>query len=323
MLVDARVPVRRRIHDHGDADLRRQHVADRVRLGAVRAARDAARRRAARADRTGRAAAASTPTNCGNRRRAAPAAGAQARPAASTAPRGVLRRPRRHADARPLQDDGRARTRSARRSSATNFAPLLDLDQHFMRSTRADRSDAGLHVLPARRHDPHRGAVQRDAGQGLAEPPQDLRLHAEGAGRGNRVRAPDRHEPGHLRASAARDRGRRRRADGVLPVGRKEKDFDHGIEMALARVLASPQFIYRIEERAGGRRAGPGLSHQRSRSGVAAVVLPVEHGARRGAAEGRAPGPAEGSRGARAAGAAHAEGSEAPRRWPTTSPASG
>ena len=30
--------------------------------------------------------------------------------------------------------------------------------------------------------------------------------------------------------------------------GRKEKDFDDGIEMVLARILASPQFIYRIEE---------------------------------------------------------------------------
>src|SRR4029450_2316470 len=30
--------------------------------------------------------------------------------------------------------------------------------------------------------------------------------------------------------------------------GRKEKDFDQGIEMVLARILASPQFIYRIEE---------------------------------------------------------------------------
>ena len=38
--------------------------------------------------------------------------------------------------------------------------------------------------------------------------------------------------------------------------GRKEKDFDQGIEMALARVLASPQFIYRIEEQPVGTRAG-------------------------------------------------------------------
>ncbi len=38
--------------------------------------------------------------------------------------------------------------------------------------------------------------------------------------------------------------------------GRKEKDFDQGIEMALARVLASPQFIYRIEEQLVGSRPG-------------------------------------------------------------------
>ena len=44
----ARVPVRRRVHGDRDADLRRQHVADRLRLGAVRAARDPARRRSAR-----------------------------------------------------------------------------------------------------------------------------------------------------------------------------------------------------------------------------------------------------------------------------------
>ena len=29
--------------------------------------------------------------------------------------------------------------------------------------------------------------------------------------------------------------------------GRKEGDFDHGIEMALARMLAAPKFVYRIE----------------------------------------------------------------------------
>src|SRR5437762_12285637 len=29
--------------------------------------------------------------------------------------------------------------------------------------------------------------------------------------------------------------------------GRKEGDFDHGIEMAVGRILASPKFIYRIE----------------------------------------------------------------------------
>ena len=43
----APVSLRRRVHAHGHADLRRQHDADRVRLGAMRADRVPARRRAA------------------------------------------------------------------------------------------------------------------------------------------------------------------------------------------------------------------------------------------------------------------------------------
>ena len=39
-------------------------------------------------------------------------------------------------------------------------------------------------------------------------------------------------------------------------AGRKEKNFDAGIEMVLARVLASPQFIYRIEEEPAAVKAG-------------------------------------------------------------------
>src|SRR5437762_2165008 len=30
-------------------------------------------------------------------------------------------------------------------------------------------------------------------------------------------------------------------------AGRKEGDFDHGVEMVLARILADPRFIYRVE----------------------------------------------------------------------------
>ena len=58
--------------------------------------------------------------------------------------------------------------------------------------------------------------------------------------------------------------------------------------MALARILASPQFIYRIEEEPANVAAGPDVSHQRHRSGVAAVVLPVEQPAGRRAARRRA-----------------------------------
>ena len=67
-------------------------------------------------------------------------------------------------------------------------------------------------------------------------------------------------------------------------AGRKGGSFDDGIELVLARVLSSPQFIYRIEEeppRRRARRDGPAalgqvLSHQRPRPRVAAVVLPLE-----------------------------------------------
>ena len=205
----ARVPVRRRVHADGDADLRRQHVADRLRVGAVRAARDPARRRAARAGRlAGRRTQRSRPTaaTAAGAARAAPArhrigGGGQVRPGS------VLRRPRRARRCASASRPRPARTRSARRSSRPTSRRCSTWIKHFMRSTRADRSDARLHVLPARRHDPHRRAVQRDAGEGLAEPAQDLRLHAEDRGRGNRVRAPDHHATWRPTPSG----GRRRR----------------------------------------------------------------------------------------------------------------
>jgi hypothetical protein len=39
-------------------------------------------------------------------------------------------------------------------------------------------------------------------------------------------------------------------------AGRKEGEFDHGIDMALARILASPQFVYRIEEEPANLKPG-------------------------------------------------------------------
>jgi hypothetical protein len=39
-------------------------------------------------------------------------------------------------------------------------------------------------------------------------------------------------------------------------AGRKEGDFDHGVEMVLARVLASPKFIYRIEAEPANLKGG-------------------------------------------------------------------
>ena len=66
-------------------------------------------------------------------------------------------------------------------------------------------------------------------------------------------------------------------------TGREKGTFDTGVQLALRRILASPTFVFRVEEDAAvqARHSAPG---QRSRAGVAAVVLPVEQHSRRAAA---------------------------------------
>ena len=59
--------------------------------------------------------------------------------------------------------------------------------------------------------------------------------------------------------------------------GRKEKNFEAGITKALEAILASPQFLFRVEEVAGASRRTAGLSPWRLRAGIAAVVLPLGH----------------------------------------------
>ena len=52
--------------------------------------------------------------------------------------------------------------------------------------------------------------------------------------------------------------------------------FESGIEMALRSILVSPNFLFRFEDQPAGLADQCAVSHQRSGSGVAAVVLPVE-----------------------------------------------
>ena len=141
---------------------------------------------------------------------------------------------------------------------ATNFAPILDLDQHFLRDTLQTGPTPGFTFFP------HVGTVR-------IEGPFNATQAAE---------SPSRHKIFVCRPTAAADEGacarkivtqlstrafRRPAAPGdvetlmkFFQTGRKEGDFDHGIEMALARILASPKFIYRIEaEPATTKTAGP------------------------------------------------------------------
>ena len=94
--------------------------------------------------------------------------------------------------------------------------------------------------------------------------------------------------------------------------GREETGtFDGGIDLALRRVLASPKFVFRVERDPANVAVGQRLPAQRPRTGVAAVVLPLEQHSRRRAAAG--------------GGAGHAEDAGRARRsrsggcWPTRS----
>jgi hypothetical protein len=129
----------------------------------------------------------------------------------------------------------------------TNFAPILDLDQHFVRDTLQTGPTPGFTFFP------HVGTV-RIEGPFNATPAQD---------------SASRRRLFVCRPTAAADEAvcarkivtqlatrafRRPPAAGDVDTlmkffqsGRKEGDFDHGVEMVLARVLASPKFIYRIE----------------------------------------------------------------------------
>src|SRR5437667_3681406 len=129
----------------------------------------------------------------------------------------------------------------------TNFAPILDLDQHFMRDTVQTGPTPGFTYFP------HVGTV-RIEGPFNATQAED---------------SPSRHKIFICRPTTAADetacatkiitnlatKAFRRPATSsdvaelveFYKQGRKESNFDNGIEMALARLLAAPKFIYRIE----------------------------------------------------------------------------
>ena len=222
LLVPHVFPIRRRVHPHGDADLRRQHVAARVRLGGLREDRDPARRRAASAARLAgwwswrrrqlrrwrlrreaavawRAAAGGAaqgrPT-AGGTRGAAPAAAAagsagdrrrrareQLSPAVTPLQAARQERPeaRARAPAAPVAVADAAVHRAMRvrftttagkhlvgaTFLATNMAPLLDLDRHFMRSTIQTGPTPGYtffpHVGTIRIEGPYNAKMAKDS----------------------------------------------------------------------------------------------------------------------------------------------------------------
>jgi hypothetical protein len=131
---------------------------------------------------------------------------------------------------------------------ATNFAPLLDLDQHFKRSTLQTGPTPGYTFFP------HVGTI-RIEGPFNATAPKDSASRRK-VFTCTPTGAADETACARKIVSNLVTRAFRRpatTADVNLMMdfyknGRAEGTFEDGVEMVLSRVLASPQFIYRIEE---------------------------------------------------------------------------
>ncbi|OLC45536.1 MAG: hypothetical protein AUH43_15915 [Acidobacteria bacterium 13_1_40CM_65_14] len=138
----------------------------------------------------------------------------------------------------------------------TNFAPLLDLDQHFMRDTLQTGPTPGFtffpHVGTLRIEGPFNAVAAKDSTSrrrifvcrptaAVDETPCARKIIATLATRAFR------HPASAAEVQSLVD---------FYTAGRKEGDFDHGIEMALARILADPRLIYRIEVEPAHVKAG-------------------------------------------------------------------
>jgi len=139
---------------------------------------------------------------------------------------------------------------------ATNFAPLLDLDRHFMRSTVQTGPTPGYTFFP------HVGTIRIEGpfnATAATDSPSRRKLFTCTPKSAAEETACARRIVANLATRAFRRPSTPADVNMLMEFydfGRKEKDFDQGIEMVLARVLASPQFIYRIEEEPALSRAG-------------------------------------------------------------------
>jgi mono/diheme cytochrome c family protein len=140
---------------------------------------------------------------------------------------------------------------------ATNYAPGNDLDQHFLRSTIETGG------LPGFKFFPHIGKIRIDGPQnavGAGETPSRRKIFV------CRPANPSQESACAKRIvdTLARRAYRRPVTDNDTEIlmsfyqqGRNEGgDFDHGIELALRRILADPQFVFRKESVPENAEAG-------------------------------------------------------------------
>ncbi len=130
---------------------------------------------------------------------------------------------------------------------ATNFAPVLDLDQHFMRDTVQTGPTPGFTFFP------HVGTLRIEGPFNAApakESPSRARIFVCRPPAATDDAACARKITTSLATRAFRRPASAADVQAFMEFyqsGRKEGDFEHGVEMVLARILADPRFIYRIE----------------------------------------------------------------------------
>ena len=139
---------------------------------------------------------------------------------------------------------------------ATQYAPLLDLDKHFRRSTIQTGPTPGYTFFP------HVGTVRIEgpfAATHATSSPSRRKLFICTPAKPTEEEACARRIVQNLATRAFRRPATAVVIDSLMEFyrqGRSEKDFELGVETALARVLASPQFIYRIEQQPPNVAAG-------------------------------------------------------------------
>ena len=139
---------------------------------------------------------------------------------------------------------------------ATQYAPLLDLDRRFLRSTIQTGPTPGYSFFP------HVGTIRIEGpfNAARAQDSPSRRKIFLCTPTGAAAEFPcARRIVTNLATQAFRRPVTPADVDELMDfydLGRTEKDFELGVEMAVARILTSPQFIYRIEEEPASVKAG-------------------------------------------------------------------
>jgi hypothetical protein len=139
---------------------------------------------------------------------------------------------------------------------ATNFAPVLDLDRHFMRSTVQTGPTPGYTFFP------HIGTIRIEGPYNAKAPtdsPSRRRIFICTPATAAQETPCARQILTNLATRAFRKPATAADVNLLMSfyeTGRKAGGFEGGIENALARILASPQFVYRIVEEPASVRNG-------------------------------------------------------------------